>query len=112
MKRAAKSKWVTEGRTATGGEGGKLSRFLKAREGDFEIQGDFWRETIHVTSPKLPKSIAFGATLKTYANTTKIPIVTVWLKPLRETYDKKLRIKMLRSIKTALNNNGYSVKFR
>lgn len=96
----------------SGGEERTLPRLLEMREGDFEIQVDFWREIIHVTSPKVSKDMAFGATLKPHTNTTKSPVVTVWLKSLEEIRDKELQTEITHSIKTALNKNGYSVNFR
>lgn len=112
MKRATKPKRVRGAKTAIGNEGRKSSRFVKTREGDFEIETDFWREALYVTSPELPKHITFGATLKAYPNTAKNPVVTVWLKPLGEIHDKRLQTKIVHSIKTALNNSGYSVNFK
>ncbi len=95
-----------------GDEGRALPRLLEMREGDFKIQADFWRELIHVTSPKLLKDVAFGATLKTQTKTTKSPVVTVWLKSLEAIRDKELQSEITHSIKAALNKNGYSVNFR
>ena len=95
-----------------GDEGRTSPRLLEMSEGDFKIQADFWREIIHVTSPKLSKGVAFGATLKTHPKTTKSPVVTVWLKSLEEIRDKEQQTKITHSIKTALNKNGYSVNFR
>lgn len=87
-------------------------RFLKVKEGDFEIEADFWREIIHVTSAKLSKDMAFGATLKTHPKTTKSSVVTVWVKSLEAIRDKELQAEITHSIKVALNKNGYSVNFR
>ena len=112
MKMAAKSKRTVRGRSVAGDEERTSPRLLEMREGDFKIQADFWREILHVTSPKISKDMAFGATLKTHTNAAKSPVVTVWLKSLEEVRDKDLRAEITHSIKTALTKNGYSVTFR
>ena len=99
------------GRLVVSDEGRTLPRLLEMREGEFKIQADFWREIIHITSPKLSKGVAFGATLKTQIKTTKHPIVTVWLKSLEAIRDKKLQAEITHGIKAALNKHGYSVSF-
>lgn len=106
-----KAKQISNAKAIAGDEERNSPRFLRMRENDFEIEADFWREVMHVTSPALPKYLALGATLKSYSSTTKNPVVTIWLKSLEE-INKELKTKMMHSIKAALNSRGYAVHFR